>query len=371
MKKIIYAFALLSALVASEQKAMASDEMPPSSVEAKLPSDSAVDLSAMMASLEKASEDLEEKNLAPEIKQAMVDARQEYQDALNERARNPKPSLPAESSPTPLPQRDTSPSLERLATEVDELKSKLIVEKASLLSLQSPRKVKVTGAKTIFNYLETAVYEVTSAVDHITDIQLKAGETLTTPPTSGDTVRWSVGVMKSGSAPNETTHLIVKPLDENIQTNLIIATDQHVYQLRLKSGNYHTPVVAWNYPEDNERALKEATRREASQEVTITPEALRFSYEIRGIDKYPWTPLRVFDDGQKTFIQMPKDMRVTEAPALFLIDEGSEPLLANYRVKGDFYIVDRLLEKAELRVGPSKRVTIELERPNWFERNFL
>ncbi len=371
MKKITFAFALLGALTVTGQRTFASDEMPLSSVEAKLPSDPAVDLSAMMASLEKASEDLEEKNLAPEIKQAMLDARQEYQDTIKERAKNPKPVPPAESSPTPLPDRVASPSLERLANEVDELKSKLIVEKASLLSLQSPRKVKVTGAKTMFNYLETAVYEVTSAVDHITDIQLKAGETLTTPPTSGDTVRWSVGVMKSGSAPNETTHLIVKPLDENIQTNLIIATDQHVYQLRLKSGNYHTPVVAWNYPEDTERALKEATRREASQEVTISPEALRFSYEIRGRNKYPWTPLRVFDDGKKTFIQMPKEMRVSEAPALFLIDEGSEPLLTNYRVKGDFYIVDRLLEKAELRVGPSKRVTIELERPNWFERNFL
>jgi type IV secretion system protein VirB9 len=231
--------------------------------------------------------------------------------------------------------------------------------------------VKVTGAKTVFNYLDTAVYEVTSAVDHVTDIQLKAGESLTTAPTSGDTVRWSIGVMKSGVAPEETTHLIVKPLDDNIQTNLIIATDQHVYQLRLKSGSYHMPVVAWNYPEDSERALQEAVKREASQEITITPDELRFSYEINSRSKYPWTPIRVFDDGKKTFIQMPKEMRVSEAPALFLLEDGCEPLLTNYRVKGDYYIVDRLLERAELRVGPSKRVTIELERPNWFERNFF
>jgi P-type conjugative transfer protein TrbG len=178
-------------------------------------------------------------------------------------------------------------------------------------------------------------------------------------------------VMKSGSLPEETTHLIVKPLDDNIQTNLIIATDQHVYQLKLKSGSYHTPVVAWNYPEDTERALQEAVKREASQEITITPDALRFTYEIAPRSKYPWTPIRVFDDGKKTFIQMPKEMRTSEAPALFLVDDESEPLLANYRIKGDYYIVDRLFDKAELRVGPSKKVTIELEHPNWLERNFF
>lgn len=361
---------LLGMFILADLRVYASDELPPS-VEPKLPSEAAVDLSSMMATLEKASDDLDAKNLAPEITKALSDARVEYLETVKDRAQKTLRSKPKEALSAPAIEDASSPSLEALALEVDQLKSKLVVEKSSLLALQSPKKVKVTGAKTVFNYLETAVYEVTSAVDHVTDIQLKPGESLTTPPTSGDTVRWSVGVMKSGSAPLETTHLIVKPLDDNIQTNLIIATDQHVYQLRLKSGTYHMPVVSWHYPEDSERALQEAVKREASQEVTIAPDALRFTYEIRSRDKYPWTPVRVFDDGKKTFIQMPKDMRVSEAPALFLVEEDSEPLLTNYRIKGDFYIVDRLLDKAELRVGPTKKVTIELERPNWFERNFL
>jgi P-type conjugative transfer protein TrbG len=356
---------LAGAVVLLGLPAYASDELPPSP---KLPSkESAIDLSAMMATLDKASEDLEAKNLDPVISEALKDARDEYNETVKERAKIVAVSKTPSSNPT----TEAPLSLETLAAEVDQLRSKIIVEKSSLLALQTPKRVKVTGSKTVFNYLETAVYEVTSSVDHVTDIQLKAGESLTTAPTSGDTVRWSVGVMKSGAVPNETTHLIVKPLDDNIQTNLVIATDQHVYQLRLKSGSYHTPVVAWNYPEDTERALQEAVKREASQEITITPDALRFTYEIAPRSKYPWTPIRVFDDGKKTFIQMPKEMRTSEAPALFLIDDESEPLLANYRIKGDYYIVDRLFEKAELRVGPSKKVTIELEHPNWFERNFF
>jgi type IV secretion system protein VirB9 len=358
---------LLGLFVLKAPYALASDELPP---EALLPKESATDLQAMLAVLDKASEELSNDNLAPEIRLALKDAQEEYQQTVHERAKSAAAHKSSAPKPTLPETQEKLPSLETLATEVDELKSKLVVEKASLQALQSPRRVKVTGAKTVFNYLDTAVYEVTSAVDHVTDIQLKAGEVLTTPPTSGDTVRWSIGVMKSGSLPEETTHLIVKPLDDKIQTNLIIATDQHVYQLRLKSGPYHMPVVAWNYPEDSQRALDAAVKREASQEVTITPDELRFAYEITPRDRYPWTPVRVFDDGKKTFIQMPKEMRTSDAPALFLIEDGSEPLLTNYRVKGDYYIVDRLLEKAELRVGTSKKVTIELERPNWFERNF-
>lgn len=336
-----------------------------------------VDLTTVASQLSEASDNVSRQHLEPEIEQALLEARREFVETVHRRAasstKKESPegttAVPPLSSPPVI--KETLPSLESLANEVNELRNKVTVERASLLALQSPRRARVTGAKTVFNYLDTAVYEVTSAVDHVTDIQLKPGESLTTPPTSGDTVRWSIGVMKSGIQPEETTHLIVKPLDDNIQTNLIIATDQHVYQLRLKSGPYHMPVVAWNYPEDSQRAMQAAIHREASKETTITPDALRFSYEITPRDSYSWTPIRVFDDGSKTFIQMPKEMRVSESPALFLLEDDGEPLLTNYRVKGDYYIVDRLFEKAELRVGPTKTVTIELDRPNWFQRNFL
>ena len=38
--------------------------------------------------------------------------------------------------------------------------------------------------------------------------------------------------------------------------------------------------------------------------------------------------------------------------------EGDTPLLVNYRVKGDYYIVDRLFEHAQLRVGSRSAVDI-------------
>ena len=317
--------------------------------------------------------------VGPEVlQQAMADATKEYEKRLKSDA---KKTLEQSPSVQPVGSKEESSLLrqyapakksilENLADEVDALQNKVVIERTTLLATQSPKKVKVRGAKTVFNYCNESIYEVTSAVDHVTDIELKPGETLTTPPVAGDTVRWNIGIMKSGSGALEVTHVILKPLDDTIETNLIITTDEHIYQLKLRSSDFHMPAVAWNYPDDGRQAILQAIKKRDSQEPTISPDQLRFSYNIKGRD-YSWKPIRVFDDGKKTFIQMPKDMRATEAPALFLIDDSAEPMLVNYRLKGDFFIIDRLFQKVELRVGPERKITIELDDgQSFFSRIF-
>jgi len=97
----------------------------------------------------------------------------------------------------------------------------------------------------------------------------------------------------------------------------------------------------------------------------LTAERLNFKYKIKPDDDYSWTPVRVFDDGRKTYIQMGTEMKHTEAPVLFV--EGKEGLnLVNYRVKGDYYIVDRLFKAAELRCGKDEKVVIKKDKPGFF-----
>jgi hypothetical protein len=89
---------------------------------------------------------------------------------------------------------------------------------------------------------------------------------------------------------------------------------------------------------------------------------VRFDYLIKG-DNPDWRPTRVFDDGRKVFIQFPKALAVSEAPPLFLTDEsGKQGQLVNYRVNGDYYVVDRLFAAAELRLGEKKQVVVRIER---------
>jgi type IV secretion system protein VirB9 len=282
------------------------------------------------------------------------------------------PGLPTPRNETAKPPVDSSSDLLiRLATEVDDLNKKLIVQGATERATQTPRKVRMRGARTVFNYSEDGIYEVLATPDHVTDVALAPGEQITSPPTAGDTVRWTISVMKSGDSSSAITHLIIKPLEEEIETNLIITTDSRTYQLKLRSSDTHMPSVAWNYPV--RPSLEDAVlKKEPDETLLISPETLSFSFELSG-DDVSWRPIRVFSDGQKTYLQMPSKLKASEAPVLLGLSEDSEPVLLNYRVNGDYYIVDRVIERAELRVGTNRSVLIEHETAkslSWIERLF-
>ena len=278
---------------------------------------------------------------------------------------------PVAPSPSPTPKLNTSQMLEKLANEVDSLRAKNEVIRYTSLSTQRPKASKTIGSKTCYSYQEGDIYELRAGVDRVTDIELQPGEDLTTPPVAGDTVRWKIGILQSGKAQAKQTHVVVKPLDTGIETNILITTSRRVYHIRAVAGDWYMPSIAWHYPDDEEAALAAAVLRSEEEEViSIPPEELRFEYEIDG-DDYPWKPLRIFDDGLKTYIQMPKALRVSDAPALFVIEDG-EPMLVNYRVKGDYYIVDRLFEEAQLRVGIKKKIQIydRAHKKSFFRRIF-
>ncbi len=133
------------------------------------------------------------------------------------------------------------------------------------------------------------------------------------------------------------------------------------------------PIVGFSYPFDEVREREKAAKDQEEDTVrkeplAVQPDKLRFGYSIKG-DSTEWKPVRVFDDRTKTYIQMPAEMKSYEAPAFFVIEDGSEPLLVNYRVKGDYYIVDRLFTRGQLRVGTNKTVDIvrgDSDGGGWF-----
>ena len=197
----------------------------------------------------------------------------------------------------------------------------------------------------------------------ITDIQLEVGEELNSIQ-AGDTARWNFSTDVSGKGKNETVHIIVKPLDLGLNTNLIIFTDRRTYNLKLVSKKYAwTPIVNFTYNTSLQSSLlkykqykrkransyKKQNTFEKSPQSRVDINNLNFNYEIEGDAK--WKPLRVYNDGIKTFIQMPKDMSVQEAPALVVLDSSSNKNLVNYRLKEDKYIVDKLFDSAMLLLG--------------------
>ncbi len=270
--------------------------------------------------------------------------------------RTPTPALPGDED-----------LISKLSRQVDSLKQKDALERVKNATTQRPKDVKRVGTKTVYDYKDGAIYEIHAGVDRITDIELQQGEGLTGNPVSGDTVRWKISVLSSGKGPTAKTHLILKPLESDIETNFILTTDRHTYHLRAMSSDWYMPSVTWNYPQEESPEYQDLVKKQQNEEpLVVSADKLNFSYEIDG-RSYSWKPVRVFDDGEKTYLQMPPDLRVGDAPVLFIIDdEEDEPALVNYRVKGTYYIVDRLFTKAELRVGKNKSVEIEKEDPRPF-----
>ena len=219
-----------------------------------------------------------------------------------------------------------------------------------------------TPAYVLYPYGEVAEPLIKCAPLRTTDIQLEPGETIT-DVALGDSERWMVTPASSGDPRNPTPHLAVKPTAAGISTNLTIYTTKHIYHLMLRSrAGREMQEVAFYYPEELEQAMRDADHAaEKAHEpqsqpdgvvaslASLDPGVLNFSYAVSG-PNVPWKPVRAFDDGSHVFIQMPAGMKSSEAPAL-LIAAGDGNEMVNYRVRGDYYVVDRLFDQAVLVSG--------------------
>lgn len=233
----------------------------------------------------------------------------------------------------------------------------------------SPRPSGWQGSTQRFAYRPGDLYQVYAAVGRVTDIALQEGEMLsdTGAVAAGDTVRWVIGEAASGAGPTRRTHILVKPTDPGLVSNLVINTNRRTYTIELRStANTYMASVAWSYPQDEliaVRASAAAAEQVAATQVQtgIEPANLDFSYRLRGANP-PWRPVQVFDDGAKTYILFPANIATSELPPLFLIGERNQAELVNYRVSGRYMIVDRLFSVAELRLGTKRQQIVRIER---------
>ena len=220
------------------------------------------------------------------------------------------------------------------------------------------------NAGAVYAFADGAIYRVYAAPGQVTDIALQAGETLIAVA-SGDTVRWVIGDTTSGSGAARQVHVLVKPFSPGLATNLVITTDMRTYHLALSSSaGPAMAAVSWTYPQDELLALERtgaAAQADAPLAAGLDIEKLDFGYRITGDDP-GWRPLRAFDDGRQSYIEFAASLAAGEAPPLFLIDGEGKASLVNYRVRGRFYIVDRLFERAELRLGARRQDVVRIVR---------
>ncbi len=226
----------------------------------------------------------------------------------------------------------------------------------------------VSASKLMYDYNEGSVYQVYVQLGHVTDITLHPNEKLV-GVLAGDTERWNIDTANV----DNTVHVYIKPKFADISTNFIINTDKRSYRLAISSTDTYNPVISWDYPEEMYRKL-------ASTEVYQNPEekefidiftekidghyvakTMNYSYETKGSKKADAAlfPLKVFDDGTRTYIQMPKSNKY-DLPVLYNVENTDKEklMLVNYRIHGAYFIADRVFMHARLHYSANVYVDI-------------
>lgn len=243
------------------------------------------------------------------------------------------------------------------------------IRAANVEALSTSRADGFVNAAQVFPYATGRVFEVWTAPLRITTISLEVGETITNKA-SGDTERWMIGDTTSGTGATLQTHILVKPYRAAIATNMVVTTNRRVYLLSLRaadSADAFNSAVSWTHPQP----LPNSGMQTANAPLAIAGrlgrtaaiETLNQNYRIKaGWSRPPWTPVSVSDDGRQTFITFPESLGSTEAPPLFVIGDTGDAQMVNWRKQGNVYVLDRLFQKAELRLGGANPRVVKIER---------
>jgi len=226
-----------------------------------------------------------------------------------------------------------------------------LLARANEAARQRPETTSFLQARQIYTYAPGAIYELYTSPSFISAILLEPGESLG-DVAAGDTSRWMVQETSAETGIDGRTIVLVKPQATGLRTNIVLVTDRRTYTIEAiaQAGSAYSAQIAWCYPPEEEARM-------------ASVDQLHFGYRIRATrgGRPNWMPTRVFDDGQRTWIEMPEAVASSDLPPLFIITgEGAE--LVNYRVQGRRYMVDRIFDVAELRLGTRAPTIVRIER---------
>lgn len=215
--------------------------------------------------------------------------------------------------------------------------------------------IAVQGTATIYEFNPVNQFVVNTRLGYVTDIELRPGEEVQ-KIAAGNTLQWSV----EKDTVADVTHVYIKPLSDSA-TNVIINTSQRSYRLIVTSLNgWMNYIIKWNYPKEEEAERRAAIlkrtkefqeRMDLSVKAAEKAKALNKQYKVKKnknvVSKY--IPLAVFDDGRKTYIEIAPG-NTQNMPVVFYFDEfdKSKLQMVNYRLKGNFMEIDRVMDHIKL-----------------------
>lgn len=252
------------------------------------------------------------------------------------------------------------------------------VKDANLTATQYPDQNDFFNAMMTYNYMPGALYTIYTAPLTITDIQFGADEKIISQA-AGDTLRWQIASTYSGDEKTLRWHILIKPQKAGLTNSMIVTTNKRTYHLVLKSVDPDQAMVSvkWQYPSDMVQGFDAANLGKMNASTTGTPippppkqsggdlnidiSKMQFNYKwemLKG-DIPTWYPQQIFSVGHQTYIKFPHEVVQSNAPMPVPFvessgDSGYGTSNFNWRMQGDYMVIDTVIKHAYLKVGTKK-----------------
>lgn len=149
--------------------------------------------------------------------------------------------------------------------------------------------------------------------------------------------------------------LFLKPIAKDPDTNMTVITNDKVYHFELTAKIAKSIddedlifVAKFVYPDEEDKNIIQFPKRPKTDEPNLSDlSAYNFNYEFTGEPNI--APAKVFDDGLFTYMQFSRFNPVM--PAIFSVDSAGFEELVNFRVAGDYVIIERVSAQFTLRNG--------------------
>jgi type IV secretion system protein VirB9 len=190
---------------------------------------------------------------------------------------------------------------------------------------------------------DSRIREVTYDADEVIRLEGVVGYHLRLELEEGEAfVNLGAGDMEALEVGAEGRHVMLKPKQATVATNLTLVTNKRVYTIEYsaRSGEEAKPavyVVRFRYPDAPAAAVAEPERAEAPR-----------NREYWACGALELRPVEAFDDGVQTHLRFTAR---GEWPAIFVANADGSEGLVNFHVEGDVAVVHRVARRLVLRRG--------------------
>ncbi|MGJ8530133.1 TrbG/VirB9 family P-type conjugative transfer protein [Maritalea sp.] len=226
------------------------------------------------------------------------------------------------------------------------------------------------------------------------DIAMERGEIINVVRI-GDSTRWVLSPARVGEGDSFVEHILVKPSEAGLNTNLFVATNRRSYMISLVSSekdnmgevgflygnsNWSNSTISSNsgvavsgntnnietqQMGDMSLLPRPVGEQRGVQVITVDPtpvgeevvgEDLNFNYHISPSD-VAWRPIRAYDDGERSYIDLDRRKVGANKLPVFLIndtDSRGEMVVYRYDSQRSRFIIDALFEKGTLMLGKGR-----------------